>query len=110
MRRPGVRTGARIETSGSRFGRSPFAVAPVFAPGRGLKRAESRRSSSGPPVAPVFAPGRGLKLARAVWRQHDQDVAPVFAPGRGLKHLEERMPVVSRGRPGVRTGARIETP
>jgi len=36
-------------------------------------------------VAPVFAPGRGLKLFRFRAVLIACNVAPVFAPGRGLK-------------------------
>ena len=38
LRRPGVRTGARIETANRLSGLCCFRVAPVSAPGRGLKQ------------------------------------------------------------------------
>ena len=60
-------------------------VAPVFAPGRGLKPYDSIDVCGGGHVAPVFAPGRGLKLGRVEPGRRRAAVAPVFAPGRGLK-------------------------
>jgi len=62
--RPGVRTGARIETSMIVGDPGGGGVAPVFAPGRGLKPNRERESKIEWLVAPVFAPGRGLKLAQ----------------------------------------------
>jgi len=66
--RPGVRTGARIETWYRAALPTRSLVAPVFAPGRGLKLTDSGLGQAGEDVAPVFAPGRGLKQASYYWR------------------------------------------
>ena len=45
----------------SGYGAIRSGVAPVSAPGRGLKRVKTQTQATGTPVAPVSAPGRGLK-------------------------------------------------
>ena len=61
-------------------------------------------------VAPVSAPGRGLKLLMV----HDIQVDAIGRPGvrTGARIETSRYklrPPTGAGRPGVRTGARIET-
>ena len=110
MGRPGVRTGARIETR-------QLAIRSLWTRGRPGVRTGARietywffRSRDWPGVAPEFVPGRGLKPGIS-------DLIETAMPGRpgvrtGARIETGSHPLCRRppgGRPGVRTGARIET-
>ncbi len=60
-------------------------------------------------VAPELAPGRGLKHPSYGTRNRRHTVAPELAPGRGLKRRGVHPDQRQSGRPGARSGARIET-
>jgi len=75
------------------------AVAPVSAPGRGLKPLIHVDHGARARVAPVSAPGRGLKLDGTGIGRCCVNVAPVSAPGRGLKQKRTAVQTILEASP-----------